>query len=34
MAGGQNSNGGFKWIAMSIIVAALVAATAATTIGY
>ncbi len=33
-AGGQNSNGGVKWTAMSTIVAALIAATAAITVGY
>jgi len=34
MAGGQNSNGGVKWTAMSTIIAALVAAIAAITVGY
>ena len=34
MASGQNSNGGVKWTAMSTIVAALIAAIAAITVGY
>jgi hypothetical protein len=34
MAGGQNSNGGVKWTAMSAVVAALIAATAAIIVGY
>jgi hypothetical protein len=34
MAGGQGSNGGVRWTAMSTIIAALIAATAAITVGY